>query len=303
MKKHFLRFALLLAASILRGVAADAQELNLNVKVINPQVRTADPKTFVSMEAALKELVNNTKWTDDVFEQNERLTGSMTLTIDKENSATNFTCKLAIQISRPIYGSETSTPIFTHQDAAITFEYQPFQPLQYARNNYSDNLTATISYYVYLALGMDYDSFSPQGGESYWQLAQDIYNVLPDGIKIEWKGKALGNTERYWFVENLLSPRLKNYRQAIYEYHRQGLDVASTDMTRCKALLMQALEHMEEAHQSYPNTLAVRMFVNTKGDELIEIFKAAAPDVKAKFIAIMTRLDPANSSRFAQVGF
>jgi hypothetical protein len=299
--KYFTK--LLFLAFILRGPLATAQELNFTVKVVNPQVRTADPKLFVSLEQAVKELINSTKWTDDVYEQNERLTGSIQLTIDKENSATSFTAKMSVQINRPIFGTDNTTPLMTHLDAEIAINYDQFQPLQYVKNNFQDNLTSVLAYYVYVILGTNADSFSPLGGETYWQTAQDIYNNLPDALKSEWKGKELDNQKRYWFVENVLSPRLKNFRQAIYEYHRQGLDFATTDMNRCKAALMQALEHMDEAHQGYPNTRAIRTFAGTKVDELVEVFKAGSPEQKSRFIAIMTKLDPSNASKFTQVGF
>ena len=281
----------------------NAQEMNLTVKVNNPRSAIADPKVFVSLENALKELINGSKWTDDIFEQNERIGGSITLTIDKENSATNFTAKLAIQVNRPIYGTDATTPLFIHLDKEITFSYEQFQPLQFTKTNFTDNLTTTIGYYMYIILAMDYDSFASSGGESFWQTAQDIYNILPDGAKGEWKGKELGNTNRYWFVENMLSPRLKGYRQAIYEYHRLGMDYASVDIGRCKNLILQALERMDEAHQSYPNTLALRMFALTKVDELVEIFKGAAPDQKTRMIAIMQKIDPSHASKYTQVGF
>ena len=294
---HTLISFLLLASSM------TAQEFNFTVKVAtNPsQGRIADPKVFTSLETALKELINNTKWTDDVFEQNERLTGSIQLTIKNEISTTAFSGELAIQASRPVYGTDFTTPIFTHLDRTVQFSYEQFQPLQFAKNSFGDNLTATIAYYVNIILAMNYDSFAPQGGEQFWQQAQDIYNTVPSSAKSEWQGKELGNKERYWFVENFLSPRLKNIRQGIYEYHRLGLDVASTDVNRCKAAIMQCLERVDEAHQAYPNTLAVRSFTVTKADEMINIFKNGTEDQKARFMQIMTRLDPANSSKYIQV--
>jgi Domain of unknown function (DUF4835) len=283
----------------------NAQELNFTVKVVtNPgQGRIADPKVFTSLEAALKELVNNTKWTDDIFEQNERITGSIQLTIKSEISATQFTGELAIQASRPVFGTDYTTPIFTHLDREVQFSYEQYQPVQFARNTFGDNLTATVSYYVYIMLGMHYDSFAPQGGEQFLQLAQDIFNTVPSSAKGEWQGKELGNRNRYWFVENLLSPRLKNFRGGLYEYHRLGLDVASTDMNRCKGAIMRCVEKVDEDHQAYPNTLIVRLFAVTKGDEMINIFKNASPEQKTRFIQLMSRLDPANAGKYSQVGF
>jgi Domain of unknown function (DUF4835) len=283
---------------------ANAQEFDFDIKVQPPAItQLADPKIFKSLEAALKELVNNTRWTEDIYEQQERLQGSIRLTIKSEASVTGFTAELAIQANRPVHGTDYTTPIFIHLDREVSFTYEQFQPVQFVKNNFTDNLSSTIAYYLYIILGMDYDSFSPQGGEPYWQLAQDIFNTLPSAAKSEWQGKDLGNRNRYWFVENMLSPRLKNYRQGVYEYHRLGLDVASTDANRCKAAIFQCLDKMDEAQQAYPNTLAVRTFAGTKTSELIEIFKNSSSDQKSKFIQIMTRIDPANASKFNQVGF
>jgi Domain of unknown function (DUF4835) len=281
----------------------NAQELNFQVKVSNPRVQLADPKLFQSMEAALKELVNNTKWTEDVFELNERLEGSIQLTIKEERGTNLFMGQLSITASRPIYGTDQQTPILIHLDQEVVFGYEQFQPLQFAQNTFSDNLTATIAYYVYVILGYDYDSFSPSGGEVHWQKAQDIFTTVPAATKKEWQGSELGNQNRYWFVENVLSPRLKNFRLGLYEYHRLGLDNAQKDMNLCKNAIMQCLEHIEEAQQTYPNTRAVRTFAATKTDELINIFKNASTEQKARFIKIMSRLDPANSSKFNEVGF
>jgi hypothetical protein len=281
-----------------------AQEFDFDIKVQPPAItQLADPKIFKSLEAALKELVNNTRWTEDIYEQNERLQGSIRLTIKSEASVTGFTAELAIQANRPVHGADYTTPIFIHLDREVSFTYEQFQPVQFVKNNFTDNLSSTIAYYLYVILGMDYDSFAPQGGEPYWQLAQDIFNTLPSAAKSEWQGKDLGNRNRYWFVENMLSPRLKNYRQGVYEYHRLGLDVASTDVNRCKLAILQCLDKMDEAQQAYPNTLAVRTFAGTKTSELIEIFKNSSSDQKSRFIQIMTRIDPANSSKFNQVGF
>ena len=299
-----LKYLITLFVSVLLSSGAFSQEFDFDIKVQPPaQTQLADPKIFKSLEAALKELVNNTRWTEDLYDQNERLQGSIRLTIKSEASVTGFTAELAIQAIRPIYGTENTTPLFTHLDREVSFSYEQFQPVQFVKNNFTDNLSSVIAYYLYTILGMDYDSFAPQGGEPYWQLAQDIFNTIPSAAKPEWQGKEAGNRNRYWFVENMLSPRLKNYRQGIYEYHRLGLDVASTDVNRCKGAVMQCLDKMDEAQQAYPNTLAVRTFAATKSAEMIEIFKNASSDQKARFIQIMTRIDPANASKYSQVGF
>ncbi len=299
----FFRFSVLPVLFLMCfAIVAQAQEMNFSVKVIPPPAnRTVDLKVYQALQQSLQELVNNTKWTEDVFEQNERIVGSIQLNIKSELSTSSFTADIAIQANRAVYGNDQLTPLFVYLDQGVSFSYEQFQPMQYVRNTYSDNLVSTVAYYVQVILATDYDSFALNGGEQFWLSAQDIVNSVSSDAKSEWTGK--NNNSRSWFVENVFSPRMKNYRQALYEYHRQGIDYAASDMSRCRISLLKALEHIDEAHQSYPNTLTVRIFTVTKGDELVEIFKNGTPEQKSKFTQIMTRLDPTNIQKYSQVGY
>jgi hypothetical protein len=279
------------------------QELNFTVTVANPQARAVDPKVFKSLETSIRDFFNNTKWTEDVFETQERLTGNILLTIKEELSTIAFRGELSITAARPIYGSDISTPVLVYLDKDFTFAYEQFQPLQYAKNVFSDNLTAVLSYYAYCILATDYDSFASGGGEPHWQLAQDIANTVPSDYKAEWQGKNLGNTTRYWLMENATAPRFRAYRQAMYDYHRLGLDLAGTNVEKCKGIVLQTLEKLKEVNDVYPNALLVRVFSNTKTSELIEIFKNAGREQKQRVMQIMSKLDPANSGKFAVLGY
>jgi hypothetical protein len=280
-----------------------AQELNFAVTVANPQARATDPKVFKALETSIRDFLNNTKWTEDVFETQERLTGNILLTIKEELSATAFRGELSITSARPIHGSDASTPLLVYLDKDFTFSYEQFQPLQYAKNVFNDNLTAVFSYYAFCILATDYDSFASGGGDPYWQAAQDIAVGVPSDYKAEWQGKNLGNTTRYWLMENATAPRFRSYRQAIYDYHRLGLDIAGTNVEKTKGVILQALDKLKEVNEVYPNALLVRVFSNTKASELIEIFKNAGREQKMRVIAIMTKLDPAGAGKFAVLGY
>jgi hypothetical protein len=280
-----------------------AQELNFTVTVANPQLRSVDPKVFKALETSIRDFLNNTKWTEDVFETQERLTGNILLTIREELSATAFRGELSITAARPIYGTDVSSPILVFLDKDFLFSYEQFQPLQYAKNVFNDNLTAVFSYYAFCILATDYDSFASGGGDPYWQTAQDIATGVPSDFKAEWQGKNLGNTTRYWLMENATAPRFRLYRQAMYDYHRQGLDIAGTNVEKTKGVLLQVLDKLKDVNDIYPNALLIRIFSNTKTSELIEIFKNAGREQKTRVIAIMSKLDPANAGKFAVLGY
>ena len=293
-----LTIILLMLMPLVQGLRA--QELNASVKVNMQKRQIADPKVFETLEQAIREFMNSQKWTDDYFEQNERINCNILLTIQEERSATSFKAELAIQASRPIYNSSEETVLFNHIDRDVSFTYEQFQPLLFSRNTYNDNLSHILSFYAYIMLGLDYDSFAPFGGEPYFQLAQEIVNSVPTGAANAnpgWTSRD-GNRNRFWMIENMLSPRVRPYRQAMYEYHRLALDMMSKDVAAGRKIMAEALDKIGEVNQAYPNSVAVQMFNNTKSQEIVEIFKRGTLGEQDKVIQVMSRVDPANAAKY-----
>lgn len=283
--------------------AVNAQELNATVKINTQKLQTADPKVFETLEQTLREFLNSQKWTDDVFEKSELVNCNFILTIQEERSATSFKAELAIQSSRPIFGSDQETPMFNYLDKDVTFEYEQFQPLVYTKNVYNDNLSSILSFYVYVILGLDYDSFAPLGGEKYLQTAQEILNAVPSSatsVNPGWRSSE-ANRNRYWIIENLLSPRMRPMRQGIYDYHRKGLDMMSENSDEGRTTIVLALDQLEKVNQSYPNSMLVQLFSNTKSQEIVEIFKRGTIPEQDRVIQIMTKVDPTGSNKYRSI--
>lgn len=295
---------LLFSIALLLGVLGmQAQELNVNVRVNTQKLQTVDPKVFETLEQTITEFLNNQKWTTDVFETEERINCNFILTVQEELSPTSFKADLAVQSSRPVYGSEYDTPLFNYIDKEVTFFYEQYQPIQYSRNQYNDNLSAVLAFYAFIIIGKDYDSFSPLGGEPYFQLAQDILNSVPQSAASTNPGwrSVESNRNRYWLVENIMSPRVRPMRQAMYNYHRQGLDLMVSDIETGRAVIAQSLDEVARVNQSYPNSMIVQLFNNEKSAELVEIFKLGSLDQQNEVIRLMTRLDPANASKYRAI--
>ena len=277
-----------------------AQEVQFQVTVNTPKLQTADPKLFQNLESALQDFLNNQRWTEDDFEVEERIKCNIQLTITAEESANLFKADLAIQSVRPVYGTSYETPLLSHVDKDVTFKYEQFQPIDYSENLYIDNLSSVISFYVYVILGMDYDSFSPYGGDPYFQIAQNILNTVPQEVTGSFKGwRSLdGNRNRYWIIENILTPRVRPFRQANYDYHRLGLDVMEKTPESARSSMMSALEVVDQVNRAYPNSMILQMFANAKANEIIDVFKEGNPSEKSRVYSIMTKLDAANASKY-----
>jgi hypothetical protein len=110
-------------------------------------------------------------------------------------------------------------------DKNFEFSYQDNSTLQWSQDQHRDNLTSVLAYYANLILAMDYDSFSLEGGTDYYLMCQTIVNNAQNAPEEGWKASQKGQQNRYWIIENILSQSFKPLREALYNYHRQGLDV------------------------------------------------------------------------------
>lgn len=281
------------------SVTTVAQELNATVRVTTPKLQTTDPRIFRTLEADLTDLLNNTSWTQDRFETDERINMTVNFAITSELGDNQFKATMNIQSLRPVFGSDYQTSMFTFQDKEITFVYLDGQPLRYAPNVFSDNLTAVISYYAYLVIAMDYDSFGLFSGDPYYAAAQEIINTLPTGYSNDPGWTSIGrNKNRYWLIENMQSARVKGLRKAIYDYHLQSLDVMHKNSAGARDVMLKSIELLEQVNTSYPNSMVLSLFSGTKAKEIVDIFANASSQQKSRIYQIMTKIDPSNSQQY-----
>ncbi len=281
-----------------------AQELNFNVTVVTQasiNSLNSDVSIFKDLEKNLIEFINTTKWGEDEFQQNEKIRGSLQLTITEEVQPTVFRAELVWQTERPIYNSIYSSPIINLIDKNVTFTFNGLQPLLKTTNTFYDNLSSIISFYAYFSIGMDYDSFRINGGEPHFQKAQEVITSLPSNNARDegWKNDGSGRRNRYWLLENILNPRIRQFRQAHYEYHRLCLDKMFDEPDKSRAVLLSALTSVGQANIDYPNTYLLQMFGDAKKDEIVEIFKIGDKGQKTKVKTIMVGMDPSKTEKYS----
>jgi len=285
-------------------VSVRAQELVFDVQVNAPTLQLADPKIFRELESKLIDFLNNRKWTNEDYEEYERIKCNLILTIRSELSATAFDADLTLQASRPVFGSTYETPLLNHVDKELTFGFEETTPVIYSENIFNDNLTSTLAFYVYFILGLDNDSYMLYGGDEYFQKASEIVNTVPSDLQKQsqsgWSNKANGRN-RYFMIENTLSPRSRPYRKAIYDYHRLGLDLMHKDPQLGKGSIVDALKEVEQVSNDYVNSMIVQMFANAKAQELNDIFALADRNQKNEVYRIMTGIDPANRNKYIPI--
>jgi Domain of unknown function (DUF4835) len=286
---------------------AKSQELNVKFTV-NPSRAntTVDRKIFTTLQNQLNNFVNNRKWTTDTYKPNERIECGFLLNIDNIVEANVYKATLIIQAARPVHGSSYQSALVNFQDADFTFKYIEFQPIEFNENRVQGsepligNLSAVVAFYVYTILGLDYDSFSPKGGEKYYQKAQNIINNAPEGSGISGWKLFEGLRNRYWLNENLVNPKFNLVHDVFYSYYRAGLDKLNSNEVEARNNILQSLTQLQAVNQENSNSFIIQFFMQNRADELIGIFKKATPENKQKAIDLLSKLDVSNAQRYKE---
>ncbi len=296
-------FGLVLIIMVLT-VSAWSQEFQFNVDVKAPTLQTADPRLFEELKGRVTELLNNRRWTNEDYQNHERIKGNLNITITNELNATTFSGEISIQAIRPVYGANYETTLLNHIDKEFTFQFEPTTPVIFSENVFTENLTSVLAFYVYYILGLDHDTYSLYGGDPYYQRANEIISTLPSEYAQDqrsgWSSKANGRN-RYYMIENILSPRIRGYRKALYDYHLKGLDLMSKSAEEAKGGIVEALKSIETVNSDYPNSMIVQMFANAKAQEVSDIFTVAERNQKNDVYRIMTTIDPANRNKYIPI--
>ncbi|PIA82111.1 DUF4835 domain-containing protein [Gaetbulibacter sp. 4G1] len=278
-----------------------SQELNCSVVVNALQTGNENLQIFKTLEKQLNEFVNNTKWTNKTFTNQERINCSMVISIT-DFSGEAFQGTLQVQSSRPVFGSSYSTPIYSFNDKDFTFRYLEFQNLIFNPNQFESNLVSVLAFHIYMILALDADSFSEKGGDSYYQQAQIITNYSQQENFKGWKVED-GLQSRFALIDNVLSPTFKEYRDVMYSYHIQGLDIMSEKTKEGKEQIADALMRFKAMNSRRPNSFLLRTFFDAKADEIEQVF-SGGPNVNISSLKeTLQKIAPTQSTKWRNIKF
>lgn len=287
-------FAMLLAASPLIG---EAQELNARVTINSDKVQGTNKQVFATLQTALTEFINNKKWTDATVAVTERIDCSMTIIINEVPSENSFKAEIQIQARRPVYNSAYITTLLNFSDKQLDFDYTEFEPLEYTETSLNSNLTATIVFYIYTILGLDFDSFSPKGGTAYLQQAQQIVSLAQaQGTWTGWKAFD-SNRNRHAVATALTENASDPFREMWYTYHRKGLDEMAANPDRGRTTILSAIPILEQYKSARPTSVLLQMFSDAKLDEIVNVYSKATPQEKQEGHKTLSNLYPSEITR------
>lgn len=281
------------------GIKGFSQELNCSVIVNAEQTGNENFPIFKTLEKQLNEFINNTKWTNKTFKDQERINCNMFLNITNY-SGESFQGTLQIQSSRPIYGSSFSTPIYNFNDKDLSFRYLEFQNLIYNPTQFESNLISVLAFHVNMILALDADSFSEKGGDEYYKQAQVITNYSQQGNFQGWKLED-GLQSRFTLIDNVLSPTFKEFRSVMYGYHRNGLDLMSNNVKDGKSNIASVIQNFKAMNSRRPNSFLLRTFFDAKAEEIEQIFTDGPPVDIAALKDLLQKIAPMHSSKWQNI--
>lgn len=277
-----------------------SQDINCKVQVIIPQIQNADKQIYKEMEKAIYEFINNTKWTNDIIQINERIECNLIINVKEQIGVDEFKATAQIQSTRPVFNSSYNSTLLNFMDEDWQFKYILNQPLEFNENENRSNLTSLLAYYVYLMIGLDYDSFSMLGGTTYYQKARQIVNNAQANGGKGWKAFD-GTRNRFILIDNLLDNSFKAVRESYYNYHRLGMDLMSQNIENGREEIKGLLGTLQKVAREKPNSMLLNLFFTAKNEELIGLFSGALPNEKQAIIQILTEIDPGNSNKYQQI--
>ena len=276
-----------------------SQVLDCKVSVNADLVDQTNSQIFETLEMELNEFINKTSWVNVRSEDYNRINCTMLITI--ENYANNeFQANLQIQSSRPVFGSTYATPLLNRKDDNFNFSYQEFESLNFNPNNTNTSLVSLISYYVFVILGIDADSFALFGGDPYYVQARKIVDLSQTNRFSGWK-QSENKTNRYWLIDQLSTNPFSLFRQAFYDYHINGLDLMVNQPELGKQTISKSIADLKSLSDSRPNSLVVQLFFDTKSDEVVQIFSGGPSFDTSNLKKDLNRVAPFFSAKWVRI--
>lgn len=269
MKKYIIILFLLLMSHL-----SFAQEILATVTVNTQQIQGSNQQAFKALEKSLRDFINNTSWTGKKLQNYEKIKSNFSLVLS-ERDGNRYRGNIVVQAVRPVYNSTYESPLINVQDTKFAFEYVENENLVFNERQFSGkNLIDVISFYVYVILGYDADSFQSNGGTQWFSKAQQIAQNSQNRGYEGWN-QINEPRSRTILIGEILNPNMNQLRATMYTYHRAGLDnLFNQDQSQGKKILFDALMQLKMYENNFQQNYYFNLFMDNKSDEIYNIFNS-----------------------------
>ena len=282
------------------SLIAHAQELLCNVSVSSSQVQTSDRKVFQTMRTEIYDFINNKIWTSTKIENEERIECTIRINITRKISNDEYEGSIQIQSTRPVFGTSYKSTLFNYLDNKFRFKYLEYQSLEFSDATHMSNLTSVLAFYVNIILGLDFATFSEEGGNEYFNIAQRIVTNAQNAPEPGWKAFE-SDKNRYWLAHDLMDQRYSDFHTVMYRYHREGLDKLGEESEDARFEITEALESLKSIYRENSSAFLLQLFFDAKSDEIVNIYSGAFPNEQARIIKTLLEIDPSHSTKYESI--
>ncbi|WP_316793832.1 DUF4835 family protein [Pedobacter frigoris] len=293
------RYLFILISFLFYQTAARAQELNSRVQIQAPTVANMDKRNIEVLQTAVRDFLNNNKWTNETYTPQERIECNFVITITDWDGNSAYKAEAQLQSSRPVYGSAYNSTLLNLSDKDFDFNYTEGQSLDFSDQNFISNLSSLLGFYAYTIIGLDKDSFSSLGGSPYFKKALNVVNNAQASANKGWKAFD-GLRNRYWLNENLLNKGFEELRAFIYDYHFNGLDRLQDNAPRGVKKMITLLSGLKQMDKQKIGSIFPNFYFASKADEVVNVFSIPTGDVSDSIKAynLLAEIDPANLNKY-----
>lgn len=286
------------------GKICHAQEILATVKVDAERIESSDKSFFKNLEVTFTQFLNNRRWTTDKFSNQEKIKMNINIRLIENGTNINtgdYKAEAQVQFSRPVYGTAYESLLFSFYDKDFDFKFLPGEVIDFNENTYISNIGSLLSFFVYIGLGMDYDSFGKLAGTPYFEKANLILTNAQNAGFNGWRQTGTNANSRYWLMENLMNPTFTIFREATYTYYREGLDKFTQNSNEAIGKITQVLSAIKTVNDARPNSCLIRTYFNTKDSEFIKIYSDPAAPSRAQVVEMLKNMDPTNTDNYEKI--
>lgn len=287
-------FALILTVFIAVPIA-QAQEFNCGITVNYRNLSGSDYTFLDELQDRVFEYINDRQWTDDRFDEEERIDCNLQIQFTEAITLTQFRARLILASRRPIYGTAGQTQVLTLSDDEWQFEYSQGTPLIHQPDQY-DPLTSILDFYAYMMLGFDYDTFDDRGGQPHFEEARRIADMAQTRGALGWSSVG-GGQGRGELISQIMDPRFQSLRSLYFDYHFGVLDHFIQEPDQSRERLLEAVQELAALREDVTRAYYLDQFFSAKYREMISVFQGS-PEASQAFDAL-SQSDPAHLSDYS----
>lgn len=297
--RSVMRMLLPAIMAVMSGLCVSAQELKCAVEVNSSQIEGTNKSVFESLQSAISDYLNETKFSNATYMPNERIECRFFLTV-KEYKDDRIKGDLQVQVSRPVYNSTYTTTLFNFKDTKVELDYREGDPLVFNETTWESNLLGLLNYYAYMFLAIDSDSFAPNGGQPYYDRAASIVQMAQTSGEVGWRTFE-DNKNRAAVLSSFTDGNTSVSRQMLYNYHRKGLDEMVTSPDKGRATITESLKGLKTIYDTAPMSVALSLFRDAKLDELVNIYSKAPQTERDEVYQLLQPIFPTENERLEKI--